>query len=82
MGLKQSHYNCSIPTPVPFAAIKFQHEITHQPDWILKDKFLNLVRSTTLDFGGHFAALHTPQVLVDDIFGAVFEFIKFQNQKA
>ncbi|KOB77874.1 Juvenile hormone epoxide hydrolase-like protein 1, partial [Operophtera brumata] len=45
-------------------------EIAHLPDWILKDKFVNLVRSTTLDFGGHFAALQTPQVLVDDIFAA------------
>ncbi|XP_038213850.1 juvenile hormone epoxide hydrolase-like [Zerene cesonia] len=69
----------NIPTPVPTAAIKFKYEVVYQPDWILRDKFLNLVRSTTLDFGGHFAALHTPKDLADDVFAAVNDIIKFHK---
>nr|QOI60668.1 juvenile hormone epoxide hydrolase 4 [Mythimna separata] len=69
----------NIPTDVPTAAVKFLYEVTYQPDWILKDKFRNLVRSTSYDFGGHFAALHTPEVLADDVFASVKEFIKFHR---
>ncbi|CAG9562770.1 unnamed protein product [Danaus chrysippus] len=71
-----------IPTEVPTAAINFLHEVVYQPDWILRDKFVNLVHSTTLDFGGHFAAMHTPKELVDDIFDSVAAFIKFNADKA
>nr|XP_026496407.1 juvenile hormone epoxide hydrolase-like [Vanessa tameamea] len=66
-----------IPTKVPTAAINFLHEVVYQPDWILRDKFINLVHSTTLDFGGHFAAMQTPKELVDDIFMSTVEFLKF-----
>ncbi|XP_047025589.1 juvenile hormone epoxide hydrolase-like [Helicoverpa zea] len=71
----------NIPTAVPTAAIKFLYEVSYQPDWILRDKFQNLLRSTSFDFGGHFAALHTPKVLADDVFASVEEFIKFHNKK-
>ncbi|XP_075975252.1 juvenile hormone epoxide hydrolase-like [Anticarsia gemmatalis] len=69
------------PTEVPTAAIKFLYEVMYQPDWILRDKFHNLVRSTIVDYGGHFAALHTPKELADDVFDAVTEFIKFHNTR-
>ncbi|XP_046977873.1 juvenile hormone epoxide hydrolase-like [Vanessa cardui] len=69
-----------IPTKVPTAAIKFLHEIVYQPDWILRDKFTNLVHSTTLDVGGHFAGMHTPRELADDVFESVVEFIKFHEK--
>ncbi|CAH2084702.1 unnamed protein product [Euphydryas editha] len=68
-----------IPTKVPTAAINFLHEVLYQPDWILRDKFVNLVHSTTLDFGGHFAAMQTPKELADDVFESVNEFIKFNT---
>ncbi|XP_034829183.1 juvenile hormone epoxide hydrolase-like [Maniola hyperantus] len=71
-----------IPTYVPTAAINFQYEVVYQPDWILRDKFPNLVHSTTLDFGGHFAAMHTPKELVDDVFESVVEFIKFHSRNS
>ncbi|CAK1555352.1 unnamed protein product [Leptosia nina] len=67
----------NIPTPVPTAAINFKYEVVYQPDWILRDKFVNLVRSTTLEFGGHFAGMHTPKELADDVFESVKEFIQF-----
>ncbi|KAJ8723358.1 hypothetical protein PYW08_003270 [Mythimna loreyi] len=69
----------NIPTDVPTAAVKFLYEVTYQPDWILKDKFRNLVRSKSYDFGGHFAGIHTPDVLADDVFASVKEFIKFHR---
>ncbi|XP_052755319.1 juvenile hormone epoxide hydrolase-like isoform X2 [Galleria mellonella] len=71
----------NIPTPVPTAAINFKYEVLYQPDWILRDKFPNLVSSNTLDLGGHFAALQTPQVLVDDIFSATAKFLDFNAKK-
>ncbi|XP_063381651.1 juvenile hormone epoxide hydrolase-like [Cydia fagiglandana] len=70
-----------IPTRVPTAAIKFLYEVVYQPDWVLRDKFPNLVRSTTLDFGGHFAALQTPKPFADDVFAAGAEFLKFHETK-
>ncbi|XP_050679149.1 juvenile hormone epoxide hydrolase-like [Leptidea sinapis] len=70
----------NIPTPVPTAVVNFKHEVVYQPDWILRDKFINIVRSTTFDFGGHFAAMHTPDVLADDVFKSVEEFVKFHNR--
>ncbi|KAM3964889.1 juvenile hormone epoxide hydrolase-like protein 1 [Aphomia sociella] len=74
-------YLQSIPTPVPTAAINFRYEVMYQPDWILKDKFPNLVSSTTVDIGGHFAALHTPVLFVDDIFKATTAIIAFNAKR-
>ncbi|XP_032516972.2 juvenile hormone epoxide hydrolase-like [Danaus plexippus] len=71
-----------IPTRVPTAAMNFLHEVVYQPDWILRDKFVNLVHSTTLDFGGHFAAMHTPKELVDDIFASVAVFNEFNADRS
>lgn len=62
---------------MPTATINFLYEVLYQPDWILRDKFLNLVRSTVVDHGGHFAALQTPEVLVDDIFASAVQFLRF-----
>ncbi|KAI5634356.1 juvenile hormone epoxide hydrolase [Phthorimaea operculella] len=69
-----------IPTYVPTAALNFKYEVIYQFDWILRDKFPNLVHSTTLDFGGHFAALHTPDAFVNDIFEATVAFLKFHEK--
>lgn len=69
----------NIPTKVPTAAIKFLDEVVYQPNWILRDKFHNLVQSTIVDYGGHFAALHTPKELVDDIFEATVKFMKYHS---
>ncbi|CAH0399774.1 unnamed protein product [Chilo suppressalis] len=69
----------NIPSLVPTAAINFKHEVLYQPDWILRDKFQNLVRSTALDIGGHFAGLQTPQMLADDVFESGVAFLKFHG---
>ncbi|KAJ2950976.1 hypothetical protein O0L34_g5353 [Tuta absoluta] len=68
-----------IPTKVPTAALNLKYEVVYQFDFILRDKFHNLVHSTTLDFGGHFAALHTPDALVDDVFEATVAFLNFHK---
>lgn len=64
---------------MPTAVINFKYEVLYQPDWVLRDKYPNLVRSTTLDVGGHFAGLQTPQMLADDVFAAGAAFLAFHN---
>lgn len=71
----------STPTEVPTAAVKFLHEVVYHPDWILRDKFVNLVRSKSYDIGGHFAALHTPKEFAEDLFAAGAAFLNFHSQK-
>ncbi|XP_061706438.1 juvenile hormone epoxide hydrolase-like [Cydia pomonella] len=56
---------------VPYAAIRYRHELVYMPDDFLRDKFPNLVQSTTLDFGGHFASFQTPAVLAENIWTSV-----------
>ncbi|XP_068634007.1 juvenile hormone epoxide hydrolase-like [Battus philenor] len=78
---QEVHLVHNIPTEVPTAAINFRYEVLYQPDWILRDKFLNLVRSTTLDVGGHFAALQTPNELIDDIYASFAQILEFNGSK-
>lgn len=50
------------------------HELGYQPDHILKEKFINLVQSTEISDGGHFAAFEKPKLLADSICSAVAKF--------
>ncbi|CAH0714980.1 unnamed protein product, partial [Brenthis ino] len=68
-----------IPTQVPTWGIKFKHELTFQPDCVLKLKYKNYLHSTIVDDGGHFAALENPEILANDIFQAVDTFREFHN---
>ncbi|XP_026761182.2 juvenile hormone epoxide hydrolase-like [Galleria mellonella] len=70
-----------IPTPVPTWALRLKHEIVFHPEFILKWKYPNFVGATTLDYGGHFAALELPEEFADDIFKAVKSFIGFTNKE-
>lgn len=56
-----------IQTKVPTAVSRFQYDLMRQPDWMLKDKFLNLVESTYHAEGGHFAAKQYPNELFNDV---------------
>ncbi|XP_063710119.1 juvenile hormone epoxide hydrolase 2-like [Culicoides brevitarsis] len=56
---------------VPTACARFKHDIRHLSDFVLKDKFVNLVQSTYHEKGGHFAAMELPDVLAKDIFDFV-----------
>uniref|UniRef100_U5EUG0 Epoxide hydrolase n=1 Tax=Corethrella appendiculata TaxID=1370023 RepID=U5EUG0_9DIPT len=62
----------NIPTNVPVACAKFKYELLQQIDWVLKDKFTNLIQSNHFSDGGHFAAMQLPHVLYEDI----VEFVK------
>ncbi|XP_059619429.1 juvenile hormone epoxide hydrolase 2-like [Phlebotomus argentipes] len=66
-----------VPTPVPTGCARFQHDLSHSIDWVLKDKYPNLVHSTYHEQGGHFAAMEVPDVVYKDL----LEFLqKAQNQ--
>lgn len=56
---------------VPCAAAFFPNDITYYPDWILKEKYPNLVHRVDYKEGGHFAAFEVPEVLSEDIFTAI-----------
>ncbi|KAI8442489.1 hypothetical protein MSG28_005980 [Choristoneura fumiferana] len=71
----------STPTRVPFAAIRFRHELIYQPDSFLRDKYPNLVQALTMDFGGHFAGYEEPAALADSIWTAVKKMEAFTTRK-
>lgn len=56
-----------IPTPVPTACARFRYELMHQIDWVLQEKYPNLVQANHFEDGGHFAAMQLPKVLYQDI---------------
>jgi juvenile hormone epoxide hydrolase len=56
-----------VPVNVPVACAKFRHELAHELDWALKDKYTNLVQINHFDDGGHFAAMQLPNVMYADI---------------
>lgn len=67
MSAHQLKYNLArVPTNVPTACARFRYDISHQTDWQLRDKFVNLIQSTWYMNGGHFAAMEVPNVLYDD----------------
>lgn len=73
MSLKQRvHQLERVPTNVPTACARFKNDLAHEIDWVLKDKFTNLVQSTYYKNGGHFAALEVTSVLYKDF----MDFIK------
>jgi len=59
-----------VPTSVPTGCMRSRYEGSHQIDWVLKDKYTNLIHSTHHNQGGHFAAKQLPTQLYND-------FIKF-----
>ncbi|XP_047539163.1 juvenile hormone epoxide hydrolase-like [Vanessa atalanta] len=61
----------SIPTSVPTWGLRTKYDLIQQPDFILRWKYPNLVRTTNLDVGGHFAAFEKPVEVSSDIFEAV-----------
>jgi len=70
---KQQEYKIDqVPTNVPVGCSRFKNDLSHSIDWILRDKFTNLVQSTYYKNGGHFAALELPNTLYDDF----IEFVK------
>jgi juvenile hormone epoxide hydrolase len=56
-----------VPVIKPTGCARFKNEMAHQPDFVVKDKFVNLIHSTAYDDGGHFAAMQLPKVMYEDI---------------
>lgn len=56
-----------VHTYVPFACARFKHEITHQFNFIIEEKYRNLIQSNHFEDGGHFAALQLPEILYNDV---------------
>lgn len=58
----------TIKSKVPLGCARFKSDIFHQPNWVLQDKFTNIVHSTYHEHGGHFPTLEVPFNLVEDIY--------------
>lgn len=74
-------FRIPIKEDVPCACARFAQEITYNTDWILRDKYTNLIQTTDFDKGGHFAALEEPQLLAQDIVSAVRRMERWRNGK-
>lgn len=61
---------------MPTGCARFSDEIAYQPEWVLKDKYRNLIHVSDLK-GGHFAPLEVPHLLAKDI----YEFVE-KNEKS
>lgn len=66
---------------MPCAVAVFPNEIAYYPNWILKDKYANLVHRTDFKEGGHFAAFEVPEVLADDVFKAIEKMRRIKAKK-
>lgn len=67
-----------VPVTKPSGCVHYKHELFHQPSFILKEKFPNLIHSSIFDDGGHFAAFQLPKVMYEDF----VEFVKKTLVKA
>lgn len=56
-----------VPTAVPTGCVRFPNDIGQSLDWQLRDKYPNLVHSSWMAVGGHFAAMEVPAVLYEDL---------------
>lgn len=65
-----------MPTNVPTACTKLRFEPQNQINWILKDKFTNMIQSSHYDTAGHFAAMQEPQLVYVDFVAFVKKVLK------
>ncbi|XP_037927171.1 juvenile hormone epoxide hydrolase 1-like [Hermetia illucens] len=68
-----------VQTIVPTGCARFKHDLSHELDWTLKDKYTNLIHSTYHKDGGHFAAFELPKVLYKDFIDFVDKVVKLDN---
>lgn len=61
-----NHQMDRVPVEVPTACAHFRHELMHQFEFILKEKFPNIIQANYHEDGGHFAAMQLPKVLYND----------------
>ena len=72
-----------IPTSVPAVCVQFPHELTALalPEFILKDKYHNLIDLVEMPVGGHFPAFEEPKLLADNIYESVKKMRKIKQAK-
>lgn len=68
-----------VPHLPPTGCAHYRHEIMHSPNFILKDKYKNLIHSSYFDDGGHFAAMQLPKVMYDDFIIFVGKTLKMKT---
>lgn len=62
LRLKIDRVKCSVPMGV----VRYKNDLHAVLDWVLKDKFTNVVHSTYHRNVGHFAALENPDLFYED----------------
>ncbi|XP_012538919.1 juvenile hormone epoxide hydrolase 2 [Monomorium pharaonis] len=70
----------STPIKVPSACSQFPHEIMAIHPDVLRKRFVNLLRTTKMPRGGHFAAFEEPELLANDIWISVDEMEKWNKK--
>ncbi|XP_037926613.1 juvenile hormone epoxide hydrolase 1-like isoform X1 [Hermetia illucens] len=68
-----------VQTNVPTGCARFKHDVAHDLNWVLRDKYTNLIHSTYHNDGGHFAAFELPEVLYKDFIEFVEKVVKLDN---
>lgn len=68
-----------VPHLPPTGCAHYRYELMHSPNFILKDKFKNLIHSSYFDDGGHFAAMQLPKVMYDDFIVFVGKTLKIKS---
>ncbi|KRT85408.1 hydrolase [Oryctes borbonicus] len=61
----------SISVKIPSACARFANEAAYQPDNFLSLKYKNLVHTSDIEDGGHFAAFELPEIFANDVWIAV-----------
>ena len=65
-----------MPTNVPTACTKLRYEALNQINWILNDKFTNMIQTSHYDTAGHFAAMEEPRLVYVDLVAFVKKVLK------
>lgn len=62
-----SHKIDRVEISVPSGCARFKNDLMNQIDWVIKDRYTNLIHSTYYKNGGHFAAFQLPEVFYKDL---------------
>ncbi|CAH2000397.1 unnamed protein product [Acanthoscelides obtectus] len=66
---------------VPSGCLRAEHEIAFSPDFILEEKYENLVHLKDYDNVGHFAAFQEPELFSKDVYDFVDKVEKLPKEK-
>jgi len=67
-NIKQMSYGIdNVPTYVPTGCLSSPNELLNLGEWLVSDKYPQLVHFTEADKGGHFAGFEQPEIFLKDI---------------